>query len=86
MSKIVSIDTFLPPCSLISPLNSALITNPTPTFTWNPVGLTYSDFPYGSICYGRSDLWVWDKTDNSGVWSDWFFNMTTSTATYNQDG
>jgi len=86
MSKIVTIDTFLPPCSLISPLNSALITNPTPIFTWNPVGLTYSDFPYGSICYRRSDLWVYDDTAEETAWGTWFDDMTTSNAIYNQDG
>lgn len=83
-SEIVTIDTFLPPCSLISPLNGAMITNPTPVFRWSPVGI--STFPYGSICYGGSDLWVYDDTAEETVWWPWFNNMTTSIATYNQDG
>lgn len=52
--------TPLPPCSLISPLNGATITNPNPVFTWNPVGV--SSFPYGSIYEGDSDLYVYDIT------------------------
>jgi thermitase len=83
-SEIVTIDTFLPPCSLISPLDSTKITNPNPVFKWSPVGV--SSFPYGSIYFGYSDLWVYDDTANSRVWWPWFNNMTTSTATYNQDG
>ena len=82
-SEIVTIDTFLPPCSLISPLDGTKITNPNPVFKWSPVGVT---FPYGSIQEGGSALWVYDDTANSGAWLDWFFDMTTSAATYNQDG
>jgi len=82
-SEIVTIDTFLPPCSLISPLDSATITVSNPIFAWFPVGVT---FPYGSIQEGGSDLWVYDDTANSRAWWPWFNDMTTSTATYNQDG
>jgi hypothetical protein len=82
----VTIDTWLPPCSLISPTDQSVITDPTPTFTWNPVGLTSSDFPYGSIYSGGSDLWVYDETAWEEVWWIWFANMTTSASTYNQDG
>jgi len=83
MSEIVTIDTFLPPCSLISPLNDAMITEPNPVFRWSPVGI--SSFPFGSIYYGYSDLWIYDYTTEETVWSPWFTNMTTSIATFNQD-
>ena len=83
MSEIVTIDTFLPPCSLISPLDDATITNPDPVFRWSPVGISH--FPYGSIYYGYSDLWIYDYTTEETVWSPWFTNMTTSIATFNQD-
>ena len=84
MSKIVTIDTFLPHCSLISPLNGVTITNPNPVFGWSPVGM--SSFPYGSIYYGGSDLWVYDYTAEETAWDIWFNDVTTSIATYNQDG
>jgi thermitase len=83
-SEIVTIDTFLPSCSLISPLDGTMITNPTPVFEWSPVGV--SSFPYGSIYYGDSDLWVYDDTGGETVWWPWFNDMTTSITTYNQDG
>ena len=83
-SQIVTSDTFLPPCSLVSPSNGSVITDPNPTFTWSPVGVT--SFPYDSISSGDSDLWVYDDTVNETVWWPSFNNMTTSTATFNQDG
>lgn len=83
-SKIVTIDTFLPSCSLISPLDGVTIINPNSVFKWSPVGI--SSFPSGSIYYGKSDLWVYDNTAEEAAWYIWFNNMTTSTATYNQDG
>lgn len=83
-SEIVTIDTFLPRCSLISPLNGARITNPKPVFRWSPVGI--SSFPYGSIYYGRSDIYVVDDTAEETVWHPNFDDMTTSSITYNQDG
>ena len=82
----VTIDTFLPPCSLVSPADESIITDPTPTFTWNPVGLTSGDFPYESIYSGNSDLFLYDETADEVAWWPDFDNMTTSTATYNQDG
>ncbi|MBU4349785.1 S8 family serine peptidase [bacterium] len=84
MSEIVTIDTFLPPCSLISPLNGATITKPNPVFRWSPVGV--SSFPYGSIYYKGSDLWVYDYTAEETAWYTWFNDMITSIATYNQNG
>lgn len=84
MSGIVTIDTFLPPCSLISSLNGATITEPNPVFRWSPVGI--SSFPFGSIYYGGSDLWVYDYTAEETAWNAWFNDMTTSIATYNQNG
>jgi hypothetical protein len=84
-SQTVTRDTWLPPCSLVSPVDWSIISNSTPTFTWNPVGLT--NFPYESTIYsGDSDLLVWDDTAGEEAWWTWFDNMTTSTAIYNQDG
>jgi hypothetical protein len=83
-SQIVTRDTWLHPCSLDSPIDGLAITDPNPTFTWNPVGV--SSFPYGPIYSGESDLWVYDDTAGETVLYTWFDNMTTSTATYNQDG
>jgi len=84
ISEIVTIDTFLPPCSLIGPLNNATVVDANPVFEWFPVGI--SSFPYGSIYEGHSDLYVVDITTDELVWWPWFKNMTTSTATYNQYG
>ena len=83
-SEIVTIDTFLPSCSLISPANKSIVTDSTPIFTWNPVGAL--SFPYGPIYYGESDLCVYDSTDEKTVWLSEFDNMTTAAATYNDDG
>jgi len=84
LSEIVTIDTFLPPCSLISPLDSATITVSNPVFEWSPVGIP--SFPYDSIDYGYSDLWVYDDNEEKTAWSRWFYGMTTSTVTYDDDG
>ena len=46
-SQIVTISTWLPPCSLVSPADQSIITDPNPTFTWTPVGI--SSLPYGAI-------------------------------------
>jgi thermitase len=83
-SDIITVDTFLPPCSLISPEDESTINEPTPVFTWNPVGL--SDFSSSSIVGGYSDLWVYDNTSGSSAWYPWFDDMTTSSVTYNDDG
>ena len=86
-SEIVTIDTWLPPCSLVSPVHESIITDPNPTFTWNPVGLSVSDLPYGSIISGSSGLWVYDDTAEEEVWDVWFEdNLSTSTITYNDNG
>ena len=85
-SQEVTIDTWLPPCSLISPTDQSTITDPAPTFTWNPVGLTFGEFPYGSIYSGSSGLWIYNWTVDEEAWWIWFNNLTTSSATYNQDG
>jgi len=84
MSKIVTIDTFLPPCSLISPSDGTTVTSPTPVFRWSPVGV--SSFPYDSIYEGDSDLYVYDITAGEQTWWTWFNDMSTSIATYNQNG
>jgi hypothetical protein len=78
------IDTWLPSCSLINPSNGSVITDPIPAFNWNPAGV--SSFPYGSIYSGESDLWVYDENVSSTSWWTLFNNLTTSSATYNQDG
>jgi hypothetical protein len=82
-SQIVTRDTFLPPCSLVSPPDGSIVTESTPTFTWNPVGVT--SFPYELVSSGDSDLWVWDDTAGEEAWWTYFTNMTTSFGTYNQD-
>jgi len=81
--KIVSVDTWLPGCSLINPVDMATITNPNPTFTWSPVGV--STFPYGAIYSAESDLWVYE-TGGETSWWILFDGLLTNTAIYNQDG
>ena len=84
-SQTVTLDTWLPSCcSLNSPQDGLEITEANPIFTWNPIGV--SNFPYGSICSGESDLWVYDITESAQAWYIIFNDLTTSTATYNQDG
>ena len=84
-SEVFIIDTWLPSCSLISPLNNKVINNSNLTFSWSPVGL--SNFPYSSIYSGYSDLLVYDDTAKQTVWQRIFHNnMTISTITYNDDG
>jgi len=84
-SQTVSIDTWLPLCcTLISPLDQSIVTDPNPTFTWDPVDV--ASFPYGSICSGEGDLWIWDSNEPAQAWYIIFNNLTTSTAIYNQDG
>lgn len=84
-SEVFFIDTWLPSCSLITPLNNEVINNSNLTFSWSPVGL--SNFPYGSIYSGYSDLLVYDDTAEQTVWQRIFHNnMTISTITYNDDG
>jgi len=86
-SSEVTIDTWLPLCSLISPADESIITDPNPTFTWNPVGLSVSDFPYGSITSGDTQFWVYDDTIEDEAWYIRFEDdLTTFTITYNDDG
>ena len=85
-SEIATRYAWLPPCSLSSPSNGAIITISEPTFSWNPVGLETSDFPYGDIYYGITHLWMFDISTDEEVWWSSFYDMTTSTATYNYDG
>jgi len=82
-SPTVTIDTFLPPCSLVSPADESIITNPTPTFTWNPVGV--SSFPFGSIYSGRTIFHVIEDITYNWVWNIYFYDLTTFSATYNQN-
>ena len=82
-----TIDTWLPPCSLSSPTDEAIVTTSEPTFSWNTIGLETSDFPYGSIFYTGSHLRVRDENaGNEIVWDIDFDDCAISTATYNQDG
>jgi hypothetical protein len=86
-SQTVTRDTWLPPCSLISPIDESNITNPNCTFTWSPVGLTTSDFPYGSIYSGDSYLLVYDYFTTNETWQRIFYDdMVVSTITYNDNG
>jgi hypothetical protein len=84
-SQTVTRDTWLLPCSLISPVNSSIVTNPNPIFAWNPVGI--STFPYGSIYSGDSHIWVYDHITTQDVWERILYDdMTTSTISYDDDG
>ena len=84
-SQTVTRDTWLPPCSLISPIDESNITNPNCTFIWNPVGV--SVFPYGSIYNGHSYLFVYDYITTQVTWERTFhFDMVVSTITYNDNG
>ena len=77
-----TINTFLPPIYLVSPSDGETINNSTPTFEWSPVGAN----PGGSINSGITELWVKDLTDDKVTWDILISDMTTSNATYNQDG
>ena len=88
-SNHADIDTFLPVCSLISPVD-VTVNDPNPAFTWSPVGLSSGDFPYGTsgtIKSGNSNLTVWSDYDNGEkAWDINFDDMITSQANYNQNG
>jgi peptide/nickel transport system substrate-binding protein len=82
-NETVTIDTFLPPCSLVDPIDGTQINEPNFNLTWSPVG----PGPYeGSIDSGKTELWVYDITLGEEVWFIQFDDMATSTITYNQDG
>jgi murein DD-endopeptidase MepM/ murein hydrolase activator NlpD len=77
-----TINSFLPPIYLVSPSDGVTINISTPTFEWSPVGSN----PGGSINFGNTELWVKNLTDDKVIWDISFNDMTTSNATYNQDG
>jgi hypothetical protein len=78
-----TIYAFLPPIYLVSPSAGDTINNSTPTFEWSPVGSN----PEGCKNFGTTELWVKDLTaDKELVWQIVFDDMTTFSATYNQDG
>jgi hypothetical protein len=81
-SEIVTIDTWLPPCTLNSPPDGAVI-DINPTFSWSS---GVPDFPYGPLYSGDTCMLVYDLTTHEFVWIICFDAPTTSTATYNQDG
>ena len=84
-SQTITRDTWLPLCSLISPANEATITEPTPNFIWNPVGV--SIFPYGSIYSGDSYLLVYDYFTTTETWERIFSDdIVVSTIIYNDNG
>jgi len=84
-SQIVIISTWLPPCSLVSPADKFIVSDPNPTFTWNPVGI--SSLPYGAICSGDSIFQVEDDTAGEEAWwRNFYDNLTISTITYDDDG
>ena len=86
LSQIVTISTWLPLCVLTSPPNNSVISESNPIFTWDS---GVSNISYGSIYSGESKLWVFDKFTEwswGQVWQFSFNDLTTSTATYNQDG
>ena len=79
----MTLDTWLPPCSLISPTDGSLISNPNPVFDWDPV---ITDFPYGSLVSGRTCMLVYDNTISDFTWIVCTGDPNISTVTYNQDG
>ena len=82
--KIVTIDTFLPSCSLISPTDGSTIIIPNPLFEWLPVGV--ENFPYGSIESAYSLLLVFDDDTNEFTSIMFFGDLTTSQCHYLDDG
>ena len=83
-SEIKHLDTWLPCPYLISPVDNSTITDPNPTFTWDPVGI--SNFPYGNIYSGSSAFFVHQVIDpDETVCRIDFDDLTTATATYDQD-
>jgi hypothetical protein len=81
--KIVTIDTFLPSCSLISPTDGSTVTIPNPLFEWQSVGV--ENFPYGSIESAYSLLLVLDDDTNEFTSIMFFGDLTTSQCHYLDD-
>jgi len=84
-SEKVSIKTFLPPCSLISPEDGTVILNSNNSFTWSPVGVS-NFYAYDPITSGKTEIWVYNKVNDKTVWQIWFDGLTISNVVYNQDG
>jgi Leucine-rich repeat (LRR) protein len=84
-SEIKHLDTWLPCPYLTSPVDNSTITDPNPTFTWNPVGI--SNFPYGNIYSGSSAFFVHQhiSEDSINICRIDFPDLITSNATYYQD-
>lgn len=83
-SEVLIVDTWLPPCSLVSPQNNEIINITNPFFTWNPVGL--EDSNYGPIDFGATTLFVIDNANNKSVWQRFFnHDLTVSNVFYNDD-
>ena len=84
-SEVFVIDTWLPSCSLITPHSNEVINNPNPIFTCSSVGLY--DFPYGSISFGATVLFVVDNINDKVVWQRYFdHDLTVSSIIYNDSG
>ena len=75
-SQQVTIDTWLPPCSLLSPADGENIIDSAPEFVWNPVEL---NLPHGPIEYCLNGLCVDDITAWERVWYEWFDDNISST-------
>ena len=84
-SEKVSIKTFLPPCSLISPEDGTVILDSNNSFTWSPVGLS-NFYAYDPITSGKTEIWVYNKVNGKTVWQIWLDGFTISNVVYNQDG
>jgi len=84
-SEKVSIKTFLPPCSLISPEDGTVILDPNNSFTWSPVGLS-NFYAYDPITSGKTEIWVYNKVNDKTVWQIWLDGLTISNVVYDQDG
>ena len=84
-SEVKHLDTWLPCPYLISPVDNSTITDPNPTFTWDPVGI--SNFPYGNIYSGSSAFFVHQHIaeDSIDICRIDFPDLITSNATYYQD-
>jgi len=79
-----TVDTWFPAATVLSPVMNSIVTNPTPTFTWQSLGIT---FPYpspdGKVKSGKILIRVTDETLGDIVWLTELYDFSLTSISYN---